>query len=131
MSERDDFLAWVGTNLRQAESALHNGDPEPRHALWSRKDPVTVLGAWRSAVGHDDVHRLFDDLGKTFSDCLHHEYEVIAADVDGDLAYTVGHEHTRSSVNGEAREYTLRVTQVYRRENGEWRVVHRHADTLE
>jgi ketosteroid isomerase-like protein len=29
------------------------------------------------------------------------------------------------------RDYTLRVTQVYRREEGEWKVVHRHADTLE
>ncbi len=24
----------------------------------------------------------------------------------------------------------LRVTHVYRRENGEWKIVHRHADTL-
>jgi ketosteroid isomerase-like protein len=26
--------------------------------------------------------------------------------------------------------YTLRVTQVYRREDGEWKVVHRHGDRL-
>jgi ketosteroid isomerase-like protein len=26
--------------------------------------------------------------------------------------------------------YTLRATQVYRREDGEWKVAHRHADTL-
>jgi ketosteroid isomerase-like protein len=26
--------------------------------------------------------------------------------------------------------YTLRVTQVYRREDGEWKVVHRHGDQL-
>jgi ketosteroid isomerase-like protein len=32
-------------------------------------------------------------------------------------------------VNGEPRAYTLRATQVYRREGGEWKVVHRHADT--
>jgi ketosteroid isomerase-like protein len=26
--------------------------------------------------------------------------------------------------------YTLRVTQVYRRENGEWKVIHRHGDQI-
>jgi ketosteroid isomerase-like protein len=30
------------------------------------------------------------------------------------------------TVNGEARDYILRMTQVYRREDGEWKVVHRH-----
>jgi ketosteroid isomerase-like protein len=33
-------------------------------------------------------------------------------------------------VNGEPRRYTLRATQVYRREDGEWKVAHRHADTV-
>jgi ketosteroid isomerase-like protein len=33
-------------------------------------------------------------------------------------------------MNGEPRSYVLRATQVYRRENGEWRVAHRHADTV-
>jgi ketosteroid isomerase-like protein len=47
----------------------------------------------------------------------------------GDLAYTVTFEHTAVSVDGVPVEpYTLRVTQVYRREDGEWKVVHRHAD---
>ena len=44
----------------------------------------------------------------------------------GDLAYTVGFEHTSATVNGMASTYTLRATQVYRREDGEWRVCHRH-----
>ena len=34
-----------------AEEALHNGDAAPRLAIWSRNDPVTVLGAWKSANG--------------------------------------------------------------------------------
>jgi ketosteroid isomerase-like protein len=35
------------------------------------------------------------------------------------------------SVDGVPVEpYTLRVTQEYRREDGEWKVVHRHGDQL-
>src|SRR4029434_6971046 len=57
--------------------------------------------------------------------------ELLAAGVSGDLAYTVELEHTSVSVDGVPVEpYTLRVTQVYRREDGEWKVVHRHGDQI-
>ncbi len=130
MSDRDDFLAWVESRLRDAEIALHNGDAAPRLAIWSHHDPVTVLGAWMSASGQKEVRELFAQLEATFSDCTSYSHEIIAADLIGDMAYTVGYEHTQASVNGEPREYTLRATQVYRREDGEWKVAHRHADTL-
>jgi hypothetical protein len=51
-------------------------------------------------------------------------------DVNVDMACTVGHEHTRAPGNGEPRTYSLPVTQRYRCENGQWKVVHRHPDTL-
>ena len=66
MSDRDDFLTWVGTRLRDAEKALHDGDAEPRRALWSRREPVTVLGAWQNAVGHPAVDELFDMLEQSW-----------------------------------------------------------------
>ena len=46
------------------------------------------------------------------------------------MAYTVGYERTQASVNGEPRRYTLRATQIYRREDGEWKVAHRRGDTV-
>ncbi|WP_198359090.1 nuclear transport factor 2 family protein [Streptomyces fildesensis] len=130
MSDRDDFLAWVKTDLYEAERALHNGDPAPRRALWSRNEPVSVLGAWRNANGQQEIDQLFSSLGKSFSDCTSYVFELQAYDVLGDMAYTVGLEHTSASVDGQPRTYTLRATQVYRREDGEWRVAHRHGDTV-
>lgn len=50
----------------------------------------------------------------------------MAAEVVGDMAYTAGFEHTTTSVNGVPRSYTVRATQIYRREHGEWKVAHRH-----
>jgi ketosteroid isomerase-like protein len=131
VTDRDEFIAWTQSRLRDAETALHNGDPEPRLDLWSTGEPVSVLGAWRSASGQDEVRGLFRDLAGTFSDCKSHVYELVSVDVVGDLAYTAGYERTRATVNGERRRYVLRVTQVYRREEGEWRVAHRHGDTVE
>ena len=49
--------------------------------------------------------------------------------MSGDLAYMVGFEHIANSVVGVPVEpYTLRVTHVFRREKGEWKIAHRHAD---
>ena len=130
MSDRDDFMAWVNSSLYQAELALHNGDANPRRALWSRREPVSVLGAWRNAHGQPELDELFTALANSFSDCTSYAFEVLAYDVVGDMAYTAGLEHTSASVDGAARTYSLRATQVYRREDGEWKVAHRHADTV-
>jgi ketosteroid isomerase-like protein len=130
VSERDDFVAWTQSRLREAETALHNGDPGPRLAIWSTREPVSVLGAWRSAVGQEELRHLFHLLADTFSKCTSHVYEIVAADVVGDMAFTAGYERTQVSINGESRRYVLRVTQVYRREDGDWKVAHRHADTV-
>jgi ketosteroid isomerase-like protein len=130
MTDHDDFRAWVGTALYEAELALHNGDAGPRRAIWSRNEPVTVLGAWRNAHGQQELDALFTALAGSFSDCRSYEFDLLAYDVVGDMAYTAGLEHTSASVGGQPRSYTLRATQIYRREGGEWKVAHRHADTV-
>jgi ketosteroid isomerase-like protein len=129
VSGDDGFIAWVESALYDAELALHNGDPAPRRALWSRQEPVSVLGAWRNARGQRELDELFTALGDSFSECTSYVFELLTYDVVGDVAYTAGLEHTSASVDGQPRTYVLRATQVYRREDGEWRVAHRHADT--
>jgi hypothetical protein len=130
MTERDDFLSWVNSALYEAEVSVHNGDAGPRRALWSRNEPVSILGALRNAYGLDEVEDTFTFLEERFSDCTSYTFELKAYDVLGDVAYTAGLEHTSASVDGQPRSYTLRATQVYRREAGEWKVAHRHADAV-
>jgi ketosteroid isomerase-like protein len=131
MSDREDFLTWVKTALYDAELALHNGDVGPRRALWSRSEPVSVLGALgATARGQHELDELFSALGRSFSDCTSYTFELQSYDVVGDMAYTAGLEHTSASFDGQPRSYTLRATQVYRREGGEWKVAHRHGDTV-
>jgi ketosteroid isomerase-like protein len=128
-TEVDDFLAATMPRLNAAEVALHNGDADPRFAMWSHNDPVTVLGAVASAIGWAEIDPLFERLGSSFSNCTSFENEVIAAGASGDLAYIVAFEHTTASIGGAAPEaYVLRATTVFRREDGEWKVAHRHAD---
>jgi ketosteroid isomerase-like protein len=131
MDDADAFLAEVMPALTAADTALHNGDAGPRTALWSRTDPVTLFGAARTVTGADEVIPFFEVLAGRFSNCTSFEYEVTAAEVSGDLAYVVGIEHTTASVAGaNPLPYTLRVTTIFRREDGEWKIVLRHGDAL-
>jgi ketosteroid isomerase-like protein len=127
-TETEAFLAEMLPKQRAAEEAIHNGDPEPRLALWTRDDPVTVFGAGLNGFGWAEVEPLFKTVASWFSDSDAYEFEVIAAGASGDLAYTVGYERNRVKVEGTPTTYTLRVSHVYRREDGEWRIVHRHGD---
>ncbi len=86
MSDHEEFLAWVNSRVREVEVALHDGDAGPRGAIWSRQEPVTVLGAWKSATGRDEVDELFAALEQSFSGCASYRFDVVAAEVSGDMA---------------------------------------------
>ena len=63
----------------------------------------------------------------TGADAVDIENTVVAS--SGDLAYTVGFERSHVSVDGgPMRDGVLRVTHIYRRIDGEWKPMHRHAD---
>ena len=129
MDQTDAFLAATLPRLHDAEVALHNGDAGPRMAMWSQDDDVTLFGGVMGGSGWAEIGPIFQRLGASFSDCVSFDNEVIAAGADHDLAYTVAFEHTTATIDGGAPSaYVLRVTTVFRREDGEWKVVHRHAD---
>ena len=127
-TETEAFLAAMMPAQAAAERAMHAGDAEPRIKQWSHDAPVTLLGAKWTAVGWPEVEPAFRRVASLFEDPVDYEIELIAAGASGDLAYTVVYEHNTVVVEGRRRTYTLRATHVYRRENGSWRIVHRHAD---
>jgi ketosteroid isomerase-like protein len=129
MSELDDFLTPTLTRQLEAEKAIINGDPGPRLAMWSTQEPVTIFGADRTTIGSEEVTQAFHWLATRFSNLTDYRFELVAAGVSGDLAYTLGYERIVFSIDGgPVAPFTLRVTHVYRREDGEWKIIHRHAD---
>jgi len=108
---------------------MAQGRPGRYGGCWADSDDVTLFGAWGPVEkGHDAVVRTFDWVGSRFSDGeLRSEHLVVG--VSGDLAYTVGFERGTVRVDGGAPgPMTIRVTHVYGRTDGRWRLVHRHAD---
>jgi ketosteroid isomerase-like protein len=110
-----------------------DGDPVPFKAIYSRGDDVTLANpfgppARGSPEGAETLERAaaHDEGGRL------REFETLAKCVTSELAYTLEMERfeARLSWVGQARPVTLRVTTVFRPEDGGWRVVHRHADPI-
>jgi ketosteroid isomerase-like protein len=131
MNQTEEFLVAIKPQLDEVELALHNGDAAGRIAMWSHTGPLTLFGAAMNAVGWDQIRPVFETLGEQFSNCTSYQNEVLAAEAFGDLAYIVALEHTTASINGaEPAPYVLRATTVFRREDDDWKVVHRHGDGI-
>lgn len=122
----DDFVA----RCREALVELAAGRPDPYKALWSRLDDVAIMGAFGGHEhGREAVMARLDwaSRGIKSSDVTVENVTTVAHD---DLAFTVDLERMTRSLNGETYARTLRATHGYRRENGQWYLVFRHADEL-
>ena len=129
MSEVDEFLTTTLDRQIQAEQALLNGELAPWLAMWSTQEPVILFGVDATTQGADAVRGTFQWAASWFTNCTGFRFELVAAGASGDLAYTVAFEHASMSVGGgPVQPLTTRVTHVYRREHGEWKIVHRHSD---
>ena len=79
MTDVDDFLAETHPRLVAELQALHNGDPQPRLAMWSTNDPVTLFGAGMSGRGWDEVSGVFRTIASRWSDCTDQGVEIVLA----------------------------------------------------
>ena len=115
---------------QQALGELVEGRPEPFKALWSHADDVVIMGAFGGYErGWDQVGARLDWAAKGIASTDRSVQNVVTV-VGDDLAYTVDLEHMTRYASGGPQPRTLRCTQAYRREGGQWKVVLRHADEL-
>ena len=115
---------------QQALGELVEGRPEPFKALWSHADDVVIMGAFGGYErGWEQVGIRLDWAAKGIASTDRHVENVVTVAGD-DLAYTVDLEHMTRHAGGRPQPRTLRCTQAYRREGGQWKVVLRHADEL-
>lgn len=125
-SDWDRFVS----RCQQALGELVEGRPEPFKALWSHADDVVIMGAFGGYErGWQQVSARLDWAAKGIKSTDRSAENVLAV-VNDDLAYTVDLEHMTRHAGDQLVPRTLRSTQVYRREGGEWKVVLRHADEL-
>jgi ketosteroid isomerase-like protein len=112
---------------------MTNANPDVYKQLYSRQDDVTLANPFGPpARGWSDVSTRLDRAAENFRDGEVVGFENVSTVIGSDFAYTVEIESYRARV-GKADEITplsIRVTTIFRREGGIWKVVHRHADPI-
>ena len=117
----------------RALDAFVQGDPEPVKQLFSSRDDVSLANPLGPAVrGWSQVS---EAIGRAASQVREGEpvlFEIISEYATEDLAYNLELEKARVKTvdTDEFGDISLRVTTIYRREGGEWKIVHRHADPI-
>lgn len=109
------------------------GDPAPMKELISRRDDVSLANPIGPPVrGWNEVEQTMERAITQLREGEPVRFERISGHVGTDLAYIVEIERTRAKVGGsdEPSPLSLRVTTIFRLEDGAWKVLHRHADPI-
>jgi ketosteroid isomerase-like protein len=118
-------------HLAQGEFA--KGNPEPCKRFFSHREDVTLNNPLSPpARGWKQVAETTDRAASPLRDGKFLSAEIIAKHVTPELAYVVEIERGEAKVGGreDITPWALRATMIFRPEDGEWKVVHRHADPI-
>ena len=112
---------------------IMKGSPEGYKKLYSRRDDVTLANPFGPPVrGWDEVAKTLERAASHYRDGEATGFENVAKYVTAELAYIVEVERGKSKVGGrdDITPLGVRVTSIFRPEEGTWKVVHRHADPI-
>jgi NAD(P)H-dependent FMN reductase/ketosteroid isomerase-like protein len=123
-----DFDAFMRERERIA-SAYSSGDPEPLDAVVVHEGTATFFPPRGPIVkGSAAVAKRYHQDAKIFSPHSKNRLEILDARASGDIGFWVGLQHFAGAIAGRKEKMTLRITEIFRRVHGEWKLVHRHAD---
>ncbi len=132
-TKMDNTLQEVSAANKQFYAALNEmftGNLEPMNEIWSHSDDVTDLGPFDSnrLVGWDAVSSEFKKEAE-----MKLGGKVVCKDLlvraGTDIGYTVCTEEGENmSADGKPVVVKFRATNIFRLENGQWKLVHHHTD---
>ena len=129
----ENDLGEVIEQYQHSLAEFGKGDPEPTKKVWSHQEDVTLANPLGPpARGWEQVEKTLERASSAIRGGESVDFETVAKYVTPELAYIVWIERVMAKLG--AREditpFALRVTTVFRPEDGVWKVVHRHADPI-
>ena len=132
MSAVDDVDELI-EQFHQALGGFMKSNPEPAQKLISHREDVSLANPYGPPVrGWDEAAKTIEHASSLRSDGEFVGWEIVAKYVTAELAYVVQIERAEAKIG--AREditpLAVRATMIFRPEDGEWKVVHRHAHPI-
>lgn len=131
-NEQHEFERFMQRRLRAAQ-AYGSGDIGPLAALLTAQSPATFFGPKGGSVqGAQAVAADYERGAKLFEPGGESSLEILHQGASGGLAYWVGIQRATTRMRGrpDPVSFALRITELFRREGDDWKLIHRHADPL-
>ncbi len=123
----------VVAHYQRALGEFIKGNPEPNKMVFSHREDVTLANPLDPpARGWEQVAATLERAASQVREGEHVGFDIVAKCVTPELAYMVWVERVKAKVGGrqDVAPIALRVTTIFRPEDGTWKVVHRHADPI-
>lgn len=123
-----DFDAFMKERERIA-SAYSSGDPEPLDSIAVREGTATFFPPRGTIIkGNAAVAKRYRRDATLFSPGSKNKLEILDAGASGEIGFWVGLQRFEGTIAGRKAQMTLRITEIFRRVQGGWKLCHRHAD---
>ena len=132
MGAPDDFQQAIGASHRALDQ-IASGDPSAFFELFSEREDATLANPYGPpARGRRQIEEAGRRAASNYREGKAIGFENFATFATADLAYILEIERFEAKVAGrdDVAQVALRVTSIFRREDGAWRLVHRHADPI-
>ena len=130
MSQQDFDEAVKQYN--KAMSDFFQGNPEPINNFYSSSDEISLAQLSGGLVlGRNQVTETASRNAMKYRGGSDTRFETLAKYISPGFAYIVQVERTNAKISGlnEFSPLALRVTSIFRREDGIWKLLHRHVDS--
>jgi len=124
-----DFDSFM-QQRKKAARAYVSGDATPLDRMVARAGKASFFPPNGGSVeGAKRVAARYDRDAKAFAAGGQSTLEVLQSGSAGDLAFWTGFQEAKVKLGGKSMQMKLRITEIFRFEEGGWKMVHRHADT--
>jgi len=125
----EDEIRQASEQFYEALNRMLNGDPEPMLEVWSHgSDVATMHPTGGRQIGWEEVRASWEQGAQGVSEAKVSMEDLVVVPLSDDVAYTLGTEQGQIRTLGEETVSfdQQRVTNIYRREEGEWKMVLHH-----
>ncbi|TPM94902.1 nuclear transport factor 2 family protein [Mesorhizobium sp. B2-1-3A] len=118
----DDFMAQPG----KIAAAYSSGDASLVDAIVASERKATVSPTGGSVSGVANVAARYDSDANEFSPGSETKLKVLQASQE--IAFWTGFQVFDGKIGEHPTKMKLRITEIFRRDSGKWKLIHRHAD---